>query len=105
MAEEGKKVNKQSKKPTKAAEKEISINELSERLSITNELFTDVTAKLDSLITEVKFTNHVGRIMIELLVVFLTERKWKENWIANKVYGFYKMCLLVKVNERKLKKL
>lgn len=67
MAEEGKKVNKQSKKPTKAAEKEISINELSERLSVTNELFADVTAKLDNLITEVKFTNHVGRIMIELL--------------------------------------
>lgn len=67
MAEEGKKVSKQSNKPTKAAEKEISNSELGERLKVTNELFADVTAKLDKLITEVKFTNHVGRIMIELL--------------------------------------
>ncbi|WIV13191.1 hypothetical protein [Proteiniborus sp. MB09-C3] len=67
MAEEVKKVTKQSNKPTKAADKEINIIELSDKLDSIYELFTGLTERLDSVLSEVELTNHVNRILIELV--------------------------------------
>lgn len=59
--------NKQGIKPKQTVNKENSIEELSKRLDSLNELFTSLHGKIDNLISEVELTNHVGRIMIELL--------------------------------------
>ena len=67
MAEEVKKVTKQSSRPTKAVEKEISLIELSDKLDSIYELFTGLNERLDSVISEVEITNHVNRIVIELV--------------------------------------
>lgn len=67
MAEEVKKVTKQGNKHTKAAEKEISVIELSDKLDSIYELFTGLTERLDNVISEVELTNHVNRILIELV--------------------------------------
>lgn len=65
--DEVKEKNKQVTKPKQAAKKEISIEELSKKLDSLDKLFTSLHGRIDNLISEVEFTNHVGRIMIELL--------------------------------------
>lgn len=67
MVEDAKKVSKQSNKPTKAADNEISIIELSDKLDSIYELFAGLTERLDSVISEVEIINHVNRILIELV--------------------------------------